>query len=96
MAQTEFIQIILPEQMDLATAAPLARSLLAVRGQPIALDASKVKKIGGLCLQVLISAHITWKADNIPARIEHPSASFKDALAVFGAFPILNAAVNHV
>jgi len=92
MENLEPVRITLAEKLDAAAAAPLARDLLAVRGQAITLDASKVKKIGGRCLQVLISAHLTWRADMIPDRIDSPSATFREALRDFAASHILNVA----
>ncbi len=96
MEHTKAVRMVLPERMDIAATELLVRDLLAVRGQPIALDASEVKKLGGRCLQVLISAHITWLADKATLQIESPSSLFKDALVDFGASHILNVAVKHV
>ncbi len=75
----------LPEVMDLKAAAPLADQILKWRGQPLTLDASGVQRIGGLCLQVLLSARVAWSADGVPFSVANPSASFSESLALFGA-----------
>ena len=46
----------LPKVMDLKAARHLATDLLAARGKPVMLDASHVQRVGGLSLQVLLSA----------------------------------------
>ena len=55
--------IALPAVLDLRAADPLKAQLLAVRGHETALDASAVERLGGLCLQVLLSALATRRAD---------------------------------
>ncbi len=56
----------LPEILDLAAAAPLARELLARRGKPAVLDAIGIQRPGAPCLQVLLAAIRTWEGDGIP------------------------------
>jgi chemotaxis protein CheX len=80
----------LPEVLDLKAAAPLRDQLLAARGQPIRLDASRVQRIGGLCLQVLMSARLTWDEDKLPLQIVDPSPEFTDGLALFGAASLMD------
>jgi chemotaxis protein CheX len=75
----------LPEVMDLRAAAPLANDLLAVRGQPVTLDASAVERLGGLCLQVLMAARQTWAGDHIAFTLANPSPAFADCLSLLGA-----------
>jgi chemotaxis protein CheX len=71
--------------LDLQAAAPLQAALLARRGGALEVDASAVQRLGGLCLQVLISAHCTWCDDALPFAVIPRSAAFTDALALFGA-----------
>jgi chemotaxis protein CheX len=59
----------LPPVLDLKAAAPLRSLILAHRGQDLDLDAANVERIGGLCLQVLLSARKTWAADQKTIRI---------------------------
>lgn len=85
----------LPEILDLRSAGPLARNLLALRGQPISLDASRVARMGGLGLQVLLSAHLTWRADKLGFAVVDASDAFLADCALLGApvFEDLNGAI---
>jgi chemotaxis protein CheX len=75
----------LPAILDLNAAGPLAARLLALRGAAVMLDASQVSRLGGLCLQVLLSAQATWAADGVTLDVTDRSQAFDDALALFGA-----------
>ena len=77
--------ITLGDSLDMTAAAPLVRELLARRGHPVALDASQVRRLGGQCLQVLLSAQVTWSADGAAFEIVNPSPEFAEALALMGA-----------
>ncbi|MBY0565071.1 MAG: STAS domain-containing protein [Hyphomonadaceae bacterium] len=65
--------------LDLAAAAPLRQALLAARGQPLRIDASDVERLGALCLQVLLSAKLTWAQDGCAFSIAEPSGAFMEA-----------------
>ncbi|HTK35655.1 MAG TPA: STAS domain-containing protein [Caulobacteraceae bacterium] len=84
------VTVKLPEVLGLTAAAPLAARLVALQGSPVVLDASKVMRLGGLCLQVLLSARVTWMTADTPLTIHDPSPAFQDAWALFGA-PALSA-----
>ena len=84
-ASPNFTIVSLPAVLDLTGAKLLTDQLSAVRGQPLKLDASRVERLGGLCLQVLLSARNTWAADNLPIAVINASPAFTDALASFGA-----------
>lgn len=77
--------ITLGDSLDMTAAAPLARDLRAARGKPVTLDASGVRRIGGQCLQVLLSAQSAWAADGQTFEITTPSAEFSDGIALMGA-----------
>lgn len=79
------VQIALAPVLNSAAANDLAGELLAVRGWPIILDASAVEQLGGLCLQVLLSASRTWAADNVSYALTLPSQAIRDQSAVYGA-----------
>ncbi len=79
----------LAEILDSNAAAELASDLLARRGAPLTLDASRVQKLGGLCLQVLLAARASWALDKIPFALSIPSAAFRESLTQFGADPLL-------
>ena len=76
---------VLPPILDLRAAGPLAAELLGRRGKPIVLDGAGVERLGGQCLQVLLSARATWAADGQPFRIDRPSTAFTDTLGALGA-----------
>ncbi len=71
--------------MDLRSVQALARELLALRGQQISLDASRVARLGGLGLQVLLSARLTWRADKVGFGLADASDAFKADCALLGA-----------
>lgn len=77
--------ISLPAVLDLRAAEPLKAQILAVRGQPLTLDAASVERLGGLCLQVLLSARQTWAADGQALEIAPASDAFTVQWAAFGA-----------
>lgn len=77
--------LVLADSLDITAAAPLAKELLARRGQPVTLDASQVRRVGGQCLQVLLSAEATWTADGADFRIADPSPEFAEGLVLMGA-----------
>ena len=89
-AATEPGSVRLPEVLDLKAAAPLREQLLAARGRPIQIDASHVQRLGGLCLQVLLSARQTWQEDKLPLEIVEPSTEFTDGVALFGAASLMD------
>jgi chemotaxis protein CheX len=74
----------LPGVLDLKAAAPLAAEILALRGRPIEIDASQAGRLGGQCLQVLLSAAKTWKTDKTPFAFINPSSDFIEGLARLG------------
>ena len=83
----------LPEIIDVEAATQLAGDLLAHGGRPLTLDASDVQRLGGLGLQVLLSARKTWAEDGVALTLIDPSIAFADALELFGAtaFPNVSA-----
>ncbi|MDB5420496.1 MAG: chemotaxis protein CheX [Brevundimonas sp.] len=78
-------QAVLPAVLDLQYAEPLRAELLELRGRPVTLDASAVDRLGGLCLQVLISAQKSWAADGQMLSIAPMSDAFADQWKMFGA-----------
>lgn len=77
--------VTLGDALDMTAAGPLVRELLGHRGQPLALNASGVRRLGGQCLQVLLSAQATWAADGQPFDVVEPSPEFTEGLALMGA-----------
>ncbi len=72
------------EVLDLKAAMPLASAILAQRGNPLALDLSQVRRLGGQCLQILLSAKHTWIADELSLEFINLSQEFTEALEGFG------------
>jgi chemotaxis protein CheX len=79
--------IALPETLDLVAARPLAQTLLSMRGSDVKIDASQVTRIGGQCLQVLLSAAATWRADHAILKVVAPSQEFIGGLKLLGVDP---------
>ena len=79
--------LVLPSVLDLKAAAPLAEACLAIRGSDIVVDASKVERLGGQCLQVLVSLSATWQADGCAIDLTEASEAFIDGLAALGLAP---------
>jgi chemotaxis protein CheX len=70
--------------LDLNAASPLAGEFLSHRGEEVTVDASRVQRLGGQCLQVLLSAAMTWKADETPLAVVNPSPGFIEWLRRLG------------
>ena len=77
----------LPAVLDLKAAAPLAERLRALRGAALSLDAGRVEWLGGQCLQVLLSAALSWRADGAALTLSGPSPAFCDGLRLLGVTP---------
>ena len=77
--------VILPPVLDIQYCEALRAELLALRGQPVTIDGSAVERLGGLCLQVLISAQQTWARDGQSLTIDRVSEAFADQWNMFGA-----------
>ncbi len=75
----------LPDNLDLKAAGPLRGALMEARGAPIEIDASGVQRLGGLCLQVLLSAEATWATDGYPFAIKAASDAFAEGARRMGA-----------
>jgi len=74
--------------LDMNAAEPLKAELLTLRGRAVMLDASNVERLGGLCLQVLLSARKTWAADGVELTIAPQSEAFSEQWAAFGVSEI--------
>jgi chemotaxis protein CheX len=74
----------LPEVLDLTAASPLAQSFLSHRGAALSVDASGVRRAGAQCLQVLLAAAATWKADGVSLRLEKPTEEFLECSRLLG------------
>jgi chemotaxis protein CheX len=77
-------RISLPPVMDITAAAPLTNEFLLHRGKDVTIDASAVERVGGQCLQVLLSAAATWSHDGMELDLATPSTNFTEALETAG------------
>ena len=75
----------LPATLDIQYAESLRTELLAARGQALAIDGSAVDRLGGLCLQVLLSAQQTWSGDGQTLILDPVSDAFANQWNTFGA-----------
>jgi chemotaxis protein CheX len=82
---TDGAAITLPDVLDIQAIEPLRAALLAARGRPLALDGSRVERLGGLCLQLLLSARSTWVEDGLALTLVSPSPAFAEQWTGFGA-----------
>jgi chemotaxis protein CheX len=80
----DLVTVRLADVLDLKAAAALHGELLPLRGQDVTLDASMVSRLGGQCLQVLLSALETWKADGRSLSFDKPSTAFIESFELFG------------
>jgi chemotaxis protein CheX len=76
--------LVLPSILDLKAATPLVETLLPLRGGDLLVDASNAERLGGQCLQVLVSAVATWRADGFSLEFAKPSDAFIEGLAILG------------
>ncbi len=79
--------VTLVRTLDLRAAAALAAELLLLRGSDIVVDASQVERLGGQCLQVLLSAVATWSHDGCALTVVHESQEFIEGLKLLGMSP---------
>lgn len=70
--------------LDAAAAATLRASLLELRGHDLCLDAAAVERAGTLCLQVLLAAAASWKADGLVLWVASASRIFGEATGILG------------
>lgn len=71
--------------LDLGAAGLLAAEIQASRGAELTLIAAEVQRISAPCLQVLLSAQLTWAADGRRFRVTEPSTDFIEGVALLGA-----------
>jgi chemotaxis protein CheX len=85
----------LPENLDLSAAAALAEAFAKHVGEPLAVDASRVNRLGASCLQVLLAAARTWKSEGDALTLQNGSSRFLEDLNLLGLDPktCLNGAI---
>lgn len=77
--------VALPAVIDTASVAAVRNLILEHRGANLSVNATDVQRIGGLGLQVLLSAANLWAADGRCLTIDSPSAALTEMLRLTGA-----------
>lgn len=77
-------QLKLAPALDFRAAGALRDQFLAQRGKPIEIDGADVQRIGGQCIQVLVSAQRTWAQDGVAFELANPSPEMLRALGHVG------------
>jgi anti-anti-sigma regulatory factor len=75
---------LLPDILDVSSVAVVHRDLVAKRGGDLDIDASNVRRIAGLGLQLLVAAGATWTADGQKLRVVNGSPTFAEAIRISG------------
>lgn len=83
-AESETRILTLPDRLDTAACEPLYAEFMAARGVPLQLDAGNVTFVGGLALQLLLSAEAEWAEEGQPFAVVRPSDGFSSGLALLG------------
>lgn len=74
----------LAQDLDGSQVQSLLDLLEKKRGNPLAINASKVERLGAPCAQVLVAAAKTWRTEMQTLQIVHPSSGFTEALELMG------------
>ena len=82
--KTQDAWVRLAAALDIRAVRPLYNELKEMRGADIRVDASEVSLVGAQCLQVLVSAVASWKADGCEIDFVEPSAAFIDGVDRLG------------
>ena len=80
-------QFDLLEYQDTGTANDLRDSLMERRGSDLHINAHNVQQICTLCIEVLLSAKKTWKADGKHFQIDQSSGPFNQIMKQLGLSP---------
>lgn len=84
MSETAMNTLALPARLDLQSAKLLKADLSDMRDGDISLDAENVEWVGGLGVQLLLSAQAAWQANNHSLTIENASEAFVEGLRRLG------------
>ncbi|MEP3439232.1 MAG: STAS domain-containing protein [Hoeflea sp.] len=74
----------LPEVLDLNAANRLHEQVLAHKGEDIDIDATEVDRVGAQCVQVLLAAALSWRADDQILKVKQASDAFIKTLQLLG------------
>jgi len=74
----------LPEVLDLNAASRLHEQVLSHKGEDIDIDATDVSRVGAQCVQVLLAAAVSWRADDQSLKVKQASDAFIKTLQLLG------------
>lgn len=77
-------RVILGRKLDSAAVDALRDQLLDARAEDVVLDGSRVELLGGLCLELLLSAKSIWAGNGLGFTLETPSAHLTENMSRFG------------
>ena len=92
MTTTSPQTLALAASLDMTAASSLAQDFIGARGQPLILDASAVRRLGGQCVQLLLAARIAWSQDGVTFEVADASPEFTETLALMGCPNLIPAA----
>lgn len=75
----------LPARLDGANVGDVFADMSRLRGSDLVLDAADLERLGGLGLQLLLSARSTWAADGRSLSLANVTDALRDAFAAMGA-----------
>ncbi len=74
----------LPAVLDSTIAKQLLADLKPLQGKALSVNGAAVNRVSTPCLQVLLSAAATWKADGMVFNITTPSATLLESVRLLG------------
>lgn len=77
----------LPQVLDQRGAQTVSARLLDQLGQALSLDASDIRRLGAVGVEMLISAQRQWQADDVPFEVRDWSPEALKSLATLGVDP---------
>ena len=77
----------LPEVLDQRGAQTVSAQLLSQLGQDMILDASGIRRLGAVGVEMLIAAHHQWEQDGTAFEIRNWSQDALKALSILGVTP---------
>ena len=77
--------VVLAPRVDTGASEALRGELLKLAGRDVTLDASAVEQIGGLGLEILLTAAHVWRAGGKALQVADPSDALLADLAHLGA-----------
>ncbi len=79
--------VTLVPKLDTAASVALRDEILAAVDEDLVFDGTVVEQVGGLCLELLMSAGTLWPKAGHSVSLENPSMQMVDDLKRFGLTP---------